>query len=536
LTAAAILLGGLLAGCGGGGGSTRQSTSATTATRPKLESIFEDELLLHTDPANAFTVMRQLGVDRMRVYVPWDDLAPAPHSRQRPAAFNASDPAAYPAAAWALFDSIVREAARQRVGVDLTVGGPAPLWAAGADVPPRTPPSYQAAWKPSAQDFGDFVHALGTRYDGRYTPPGATSALPRVDFWAIWNEPNYGPDLAPQAIDSSTVEVAPLLYRGLLDAAWHALQTTGHGHDTVLIGETAPRGLTTGNNPGNFSGMVPLRFIRALYCVDSSFAPLRGAAATARGCPADAAASGQFAGAHPALFQASGFADHPYPQGKVAPNKPTPDEPDYADLATLPHLEHTLDRARAAYGSYPQLPIYSTEFGFQTNPPESIDRAIDPVTAALYMNWSEYLSWRDPRMRSYDQYLLTDPVTANAAGGFATGLELADHTPKATYDAYRMPLYLPVSTTNNGSPVEVWGCVRPAQYAERESHRAQHVQIEFSAGTGTPFKTLKTLPIGGASCYFDTRISFDHSGTVRLAWSYPHGETIYSRPVTVTIT
>ncbi len=524
---------GFAVGCGGS--KPKPTPSTTTVVRPKLESIFEDELLLHTNPANAFAVMRRLGVDRMRVYVGWSYVAPAAKSRKRPAGFNGADPAAYPAAAWTIYDAIVREASRQGIGIDMTVGGPAPLWAAGRGAPPHTPTTYLAAWKPSAPQFGEFVHALATRYDGHYKPPGAASPLPRVTFWSIWNEPNYGPDLAPQAIDHSTIEVSPLLYRGLLDAAWSALHATGHGGDTILIGETAPRGLTTGDNPGNFSGMVPLRFIRALYCVDSSFAPLSGAAATARGCPSDAAGSQQFAAAHPALFQAGGFADHPYPQGQLPPNQPTPFEPDYADLAALPNLERTLDRAQAAYGSHPQLPIYSTEFGFQTNPPETIARAIDAVKAALYMNWSEYISWRNPRMRSYDQYLLTDPPNANTLSGFATGLELSDHTQKATYDAYRMPLYLPVAHTKKGQPIEVWGCVRPAHYAQLDTHSQQLVRIQFRPDSGTTFTTLKTLPITDPNCYFDTQMSFERSGVVRLAWSYPHGPTVYSRTATVAV-
>ena len=185
--------------------------------------------------------------------------------------------------------------------------------------------------------------------------------------------------LSPQAIDQSRVEVSPRLYRGLVDAAWSALAATGHRGDTILIGETAPRGITTGNSPGNFSGMVPLRFIRALYCVDTSFTPLSGTAASERGCPPDGAGSRQLRAEHPGLFQASGFADHPYPQGGHPPNVRTPDEPDYADLASIGNLESTLDRAMAAYGVHTQLPIFSTEFGYQTDPPEKIANTTDPV-------------------------------------------------------------------------------------------------------------------------------------------------------------
>jgi hypothetical protein len=78
-----------------------------------------------------------------------------------------------------------------------------------------------------------------------------------------------------------------------VNAAWSGLQVAGHRHDTILIGETAPRGL---EHPiGDFGGVKPLRFLRALYCVGSDYRPLRGAAARARGCPTTTAGSRAFA-------------------------------------------------------------------------------------------------------------------------------------------------------------------------------------------------------------------------------------------------
>ncbi len=490
-----------------------------------LQSIFEDEGLLHQNPAAALAQFKALGVDRVRVYVPWDQISPAPSSRIAPK-FRAADPAAYPSAGWSIYDQIVRAAHTRGIGLDLTIGGPAPVWAEGPGEPRG---GVVGVWKPSGPDFGAFVRAVGTRYSGTYRLPGAAAPLPRVDFWSIWNEPNYGQDLAPQAIHNSKIEVSTRLYRNLLDAAWTALAASGHGHDTILIGETAPRGITIGNSPGNFSGMVPLRFLRALYCVDSGFRPLLGAAATARGCPPDAVGSREFARRHPALFAAGGFADHPYPQGALAPNVATPGEPDYADLATLGNLERTLDRAQSAYGAVRPLPIYSTEFGYQTDPPEPLRPS--PQLASAYLNWGEYISWRDPRVRSYDQFLMLDPP----GGNFATGLKFKDGTLKATYAAFRLPLYLPVTRAAAGQPIEVWGCVRPAPFARQQNGRAQRVQIEFGAGPTAQFKVMRTVAITDPHGYFDVTQGFAHGGRVRLAWSDPGGPEIHSRVVDITI-
>ncbi|MEA2144985.1 MAG: polysaccharide biosynthesis protein PslG [Solirubrobacteraceae bacterium] len=528
LALAACALGAL--GAGGCGASHSGTTTTAGTQRPPLESIFEADLALRTNPAATLDALRTLGVSRVKVFMPWRTVAPNPTSAKAPSGFRASDPAAYPPAGWATFDTILRDAKARGMDIDLTIGQPAPDWATA----PGSPPGPAGVWKPSAADFGAFMHAVGTRYGGSYRAAGSSSPLPRVDFWGIWNEPNYGQDLAPQAI-GSRVELSPNLYRGLLDASYTSLKATGHGSDTILIGELAPRGITVGDQPGNFSGMVPLRFVRALFCADSAFRLYRGTAATERGCPATAAASKAFPAQHPILFHASGFSVHPYPQGQLAPNVPTPIEPDYADLPALPNLERTLDRLQGLYGSSEHFPLYSTEFGYQTNPPEKIARAVSASSAALYLNWAEYISWRDPRIRSYDQYLLSDPVTANASGGFATGLELANGTPKPTYDAYRMPLYLPRPHAATGQAVEVWGCVRPAAYARRDSGAPQTALVEFATGPGAPFRILQRVPITDPQGYFDTRVMLPSRGVVRIAFTPPHGPAIHSRLAAVSI-
>jgi hypothetical protein len=469
-----------------------------------------------------------LGVDRVKLFVSWNSLAPDAASAARPPGFDGTSPAAYPSAAWAPYDTVVRDAAARGIGVDLTVGGAAPVW---ATTPGQPQPGPLGVWKPSAALFGDFVRAVGTRYDGSFRPSGMGTPLPRVSFWSVWNEPNYGPDLAPQAVDKSTVEVSPRLYRDLLGAGWTALHNRPIDQHTILFGELAPRGLTVGDQPGNYSGMVPLRFLRALYCVDSSFRPLRGNAAAVRGCPTTPSGSNMFVRNNPALFKAAGFAAHPYPEGALAPEVKAPDEPDYADLASLSELERTLDRAHGAYGSNARLPIYSTEFGYITNPPSRTIRGTPLDLAAEYLNWAEYISWRDPRVRSYDQYLLRD----GTVGNFASGLEFADGIPKPSFYAYRMPIYLPVTAVHKGRPVEVWGDVRPAHYAQADTGRAQSVRIQFKGPADMGFRTIRKVTLTSSAGYFDLRMAFTSSGSLRLAWTYPGGQTIFSRIVRLSI-
>ena len=265
--------------------------------------------------------------------------------------------------------------------------------------------------------------------------------------------------------------------------------------------------------------------MRALYCLDSSLRPLTGAAAAERARPRPRRL--EFASDNPALFEASGFAVHPYPQGALAPDVVTPGEPDFADLATLSRLEALLDNVQHQYGSNTRFDLYSTEFGDKTNPP--FIAGVPIARAPLYLNWAEYLSWLNPRIRSYDQYQLTDPPPAHSQ--FDTGLEFANGSPKPTLAAFRLPIYLPVTHASKGTPLLVWGCVRPARF----TRLPQRVRIELQPDPHRAFKLVETVPVLDRDGYFVADLRFPSSGAVRLAWSYPDGRTIHSRKVAIEI-
>jgi hypothetical protein len=383
------------------------------------------------------------------------------------------------------------------------------------------------------------VKALGTRYDGHYTASGLGTPLPGVSWWSIWNEPNFGPDLAPQAIDKERVDSAAYMYRALLEHAWGALKASGHSpsNNTILFGETAPRGRSGAHFPGNFSGTLPLKFLRSLYCVSQSNRRLTGATARANHCPSSAAA---FRAQNPALFSASGFADHPYAQG-TPPNLPTyacggtfctnrrtrRSDPNYADFPEIPRLERLLQRLASIYGVHRSVPIWSTEYGFWTNPPDHAKGSINPNLAAYYMNWAEYLSYRNASIRSYAQYLLIDPRT----GVFSSGLELANRTKLATYAAFRMPLYMPSTSARRPTSLTVWGGVRPAAY----TLALPVANIQFRPSSGGGWTTVKQVTVTGPRGYFNVKVPFTGSGLVRVAWSPAPGRTDYSRTQAVKI-
>jgi hypothetical protein len=499
-------------------------------------AILQDDVGLLTNPAQTLQQMRDLGVQMVRVSLRWSLIAPSPNSRIRPG-FDATNPNAYPSGSWDPYDAIVRDAKPLGIQVMFVPSGFAPLWAQGPN-PGRygAKYDYEFAFEPSAGQFGQFVHALGTRYSGQFRPPGSNTPLPRVSTWEIYNEPNFGEDLAPQAINGSSVLYAPTMYRALADVGWGALQAAGHGHDTILFGSLAggvghdghpshryPQGF-----PGTYGSTKPVEFMRELYCLDPNYHQYLGAAAAVRGCPTTAAGYRSFRAQHPVLFNASGFSDHPYPI-RAAPNRTDEGDPNKAEFGELPHFTQLLDRMLRVYHGK-RFPIWNTEYGYITCQPtcSHVPRYVLPATAASYINWAEYLSWRNPRIASTMQFLLYDPnptVGTPEYGGFASGLifypTVLGGQPKPTYYAYRLPLYLPSTSTVHGRRLEVWGDGRPATFAARDTGQSQYVQVQFAPGSSSSWRALDTIKITSSRGYFDVRIAFPSSGSVRVTYTYP---------------
>jgi hypothetical protein len=524
---------------------------AAAATLPATASASHNQLVMIQDgsdlnnPVGAFQEFRQLGATGVRVVIPWAEVAPSPTAKKKPN-FNATDPNAYPAANWAPFDAIMKTAQADGLTVDLTISGGTPRWAEAQ--PPHAPGQNGAfiSWKPNAAAYGQFVRAVGTRYSGHFAPKGAGGPLPAVHFWALFNEPNFGEDLGPQAINDSTILTAPMYYRNLVNQGYNALKATGHSRgNTILIGEFADEGFepgrfpkATGGLPGNFGQTRALLFIRQMYCVDNSFKPLRGSYAKAVGCPTSSAATRRFRSQNPGLFNTSGVSLHPYGQAQ-SPVSKAGNKVDYALFQDIPQVEATIDHVNRVYGSNKKLPIYNTEYGYITNPPHK--GYVSPATAAYYINWAEYLSWKQSRVLSYEQYLLADPppIKGLAYAGFASGLEFSTGSHKPSYDAFRLPVYMPHTTFSHNSNEEIWGAAKPAPFMTKDGNGPQTVSIQLNG------QTIKTINVSGASGYFDVKLKFPKSGTVRLAYTYPStnpflpatdiGKTVFSRSLKVSV-
>ena len=169
------------------------------------------------------------------------------------------------------------------------------------------------------------------------------------------------------------------LYRGLARAGIAGLRASGHARDQVLLGETSPIGRTWGalaRRP------VPPR---------SSCG--RCSACAGRLDARRAACSGRFR-----RLAVSGYAHHPYPRGgSRSPAGPVGARRDHDLLAAAAY--RILDAGGARAADPRRLPVYYTEFGFQTNLPDRLF-GVRPRRQAAYINQADWMAWRDPRVRA----------------------------------------------------------------------------------------------------------------------------------------
>ena len=315
-----------------------------------------------------------------------------------------------------------------------------------------------------------------------------------------------------------------MIYRRMLDAAWGGLARTGHRHDTVLIGETAAYGAS---HKGYGASMDPLVFIRALYCVDGRYRPLRGAAATAVGCPASGA-RGAFVRSHPALFDAPGWAHHPYDFTKAPSFRRS--DPNAATLSGLSHLETALNKVFGAYGKRTRIPLYITEWGVQSRGPSPYV-AFSQAQQAEYINEGEYMAFKDPRVRSFSQFLFTDaaPNTAAPQGS------------KAYWATFQSGLLfygpaLPSRPTTRSSSRS--GCRTPATAARwpcgpRSGPSPRTGTIQFQARGASTWTDVAHVAPGGTEGYISTTVDLPSAGSVRLRWDANPFAPVYSRVATV---
>jgi hypothetical protein len=408
-------------------------------------SVFEDHTALVKSSVEKriryLNEAKDLGVDTLRIEVKWNEVAPNPGSKNKPN-FNASDPTAYtsnPNAYPSFFpyDDLIIRARNLGFRVVLTVTGDAPRWATSGGLGTGKNVNY----RPSPGEYANFAAAVAKRYSGIY------AGLPAVFYFTIWNEPNHRQFIKP-------TKSAPGIYRNMVDAAIPKIRAANR-NAKIFIGETAP----VGRAP---KAMGPKEFFRKWMCLNKRLKRTSGS-----GC-------GNFK-----KIDADGYAHHPY-----GPTARVPKTRDVINMLAIRQLGTYLDKAAAA-GRIPRaLPIYSTEFGLQSNPPDRLV-STTPVRQAALINEKEEYSYRYGRLKSYSQYLMFDDPPRKGSlsvkwSGFQTGLRFTSGKKKPAYSSFKLPIV--VKKRRRG--VVIWGLVRPGT-----GKRSVQLQRKGGGNSGPRIKT-----------------------------------------------
>ena len=411
---------------------------AAASASARQYALFQDENLITENGgtrAGTLDEVRALGADMIKVQMNWATVAPG--TRRRPVGFDATDPAQYPG--WGRYDEVLAMAKARGFQVMFALAPPAPGWA----TPTRG--DRTGVTRPSAREFGRFATAAARRYPG-------------VDVWTLWNEPNHPGHLYPQSTRGGR-PVAPHHYRAMVRAAVRGLTRGGVGRDPILFGELLPIGKAVSGPKRNIK---PLRFLRAFF-------------------------SGR------AISGLDGFAYHPYTRsGGPLVREPSADD---ATIRSYGRVLRALDsaRARGKLRSKRKLPIWNTEFGFQTNPPDPFGARLRSVPR--FWSISElWLSYSNRRVKSISQYTMNDqpgdPSLWQSGLRFANGAAKSD-----VYRNYRLPIL--VRQLGPGA-VEVRGATRPFG-------AGSSVQV-FQRGRRGGFKPLGgAVPVRNVRGYFVAR-------------------------------
>jgi hypothetical protein len=288
----------------------------------------------------------------------------------------------------------------------------------------------------------------------------AARRYPWVRYWTIWNEPNRSTFLRPTT--------AKTYVDALLNPAYAQLHAVIDGVK-VGGGVTAPR--------AGSSGVAPVPWIRAM-----------GTAAA----------------------KLDAYAHHPYP-GR--PQLETPWGPKCANcqtiaMADLERLEREVGRA---FGT---KPIWLTEYGYQTNPPD-IYLGVTPEQQANYVASASLRVFRATSVEMLVFFMVRDD---EEPAGWQSGVFTADGRTKPAHAAFRFPL---VQIARHGANVELWGQVRP---------RAGTQTFRISLEEGDDVSWAGGLRRTDANGFFRVAIAAPAGALVRI-WSPRDGA--YGHEITV---
>jgi hypothetical protein len=219
-----------------------------------------------------------------------------------------------------------------------------------------------------------------------------------VRYWLIWNEPNKRLWLRP---------TKPVIYvRHLLNPGYEGIHAA-LPDARVGGGVTGPR--------GGLGGVAPVTWVRGM------------------------------ARAHAKL---DAYAHHPYPLTPA--ETPSSGGCRHCPTITMATIKKLLVLVGRLFGP---KPIWLTEYGYQTNPPDTF-LGVPLKRQAGVISLAALRAWRLPRITMLIQYLYRDEIVLSR---FQTGLVFANDRWKPSLQAFRLPF---AEMRRHASETVVWGQIR----------------------------------------------------------------------------
>ncbi len=362
------------------------ATSATSTTKRSAAARMQvgifDPAFVRNNPPKAMALLARARTRVLRSSLEWGAIVAA---RRRPV--NPANPAdrAYN---WALYDQIVRLAAKYKIQMLFSIYG-TPRWASGKS---------RLFYAPRRmKELELFAYAAAKRYSGTFNPDPDdpdSKPLPGVSLWLAWNEPNNPVFLRPQykRVGSRYVVWSARLYAQMCGAVYKGIHRAGGRSEKVACGGTAPRG---NNLPRSSRPSVsPLVFLKAL----KGFG----------------------------LRNFDAYAHHPYATSAIQ----TPTTKPKSNAITLANIGLLIRDLTRLYGN---KPVWITEYGYQTRPPDRFF-GVSWRNQARYMAQAYSIARRNRRIAMMLWFLVKDEPRL---AGWQSGLFTYSGRRKPAYDTFR---------------------------------------------------------------------------------------------------
>ncbi len=420
-----------------------------------------DDPMAFTGPKAHIALARTHGAGAAvaKIVLHWDQVAP--EGRQRPAGFDATDPAD-PAYRWDGFDALIKTTVAQNLS-PLVIILNAPTW---ANRPPagRSEPN----WNVDPRALADFAEAAARRYSRNIR------SLPRVRYWQIWNEPNLSSFFNPQVRNqlaetprcpfSPTQVVSAVRYRKLVNATAQTLHRV-RPDNVVIAGGLSPFCGTRG-----VVATAPLLFMRKLLCMSRGTPPKPTCKATVE-------------------FDVWGV--HPYTAGGPTHAAFGRDDVSIGDLPEVRRLLRAAEEA-GHVASRRSVRLWVTEFGWDTRPRDyyAVPLKLHArwVAEALYRMWTDgvtLVTWfaiRDDARKGREDGQIIQ------SGLYFRGRSIAHDRAKRSLAAFRSRFV--AFRTEEKIRAAGTDPLGPA----RERRRRAVGQVRVEAGGPSPDESLRHLP------------------------------------------